>query len=594
MARAQLLKEQQEAERKKKLEEKHAREAQRLEAMAQRRKEMSQKKESGKTDGVSKLPSTSTGVKIPKSVKSNEVAPTTSSSIRSPKVSTKQSLRTTSSPSRIRSPQAKPSTSTTRATGTATSRLPATKKTATTAATKTSATVRPSSKPATGTSTTRTTTSRLSSGTTTTAKAGAAKPSTRKSTSSTTGLKKPSSTKSTTSADVKPSRIRAPTTTNRTTRDIKSKSPAKGVPKTVGSPNKKPKTVKEVPKKEEVTKPTQEEVTVQVSAGDPSVEIEISEQTNTSSGVDTEGSNEGLSKPIAATSFTPSTASRVGQIIATKTSLSKDLQTRLPSAGSTGETISPGDSQVSDDHADIEPSEVEVPVDREGETQEPASEPIAIPAVADDEDKPEPTDIPAVADEEDKPEPTDIPAVADEEDKPEPTDIPAVADDDVDKPEPTDIPAVADDEDKPEPTDIPAVADEEDKPEPTDIPAVADDEDKPEEVTTLVSVEEGETGSPEIEEQAEITHTVEEPTEGVYFYYTCVCFSRGTHINVLSHTHKGLESRLARVQSPGPELTLPDEFGLDWKLEKVEQEMKDEETRADRKMVSCVLIKIVI
>ena len=43
------------------------------------------------------------------------------------------------------------------------------------------------------------------------------------------------------------------------------------------------------------------------------------------------------------------------------------------------------------------------------------------------------------------------------------------------------------------------------------------------------------------------------------------------------------------LQSPGPELTLPDEFGVDWKREKVEQEMNDEEIREDRKKVNWFL-----
>ena len=45
------------------------------------------------------------------------------------------------------------------------------------------------------------------------------------------------------------------------------------------------------------------------------------------------------------------------------------------------------------------------------------------------------------------------------------------------------------------------------------------------------------------------------------------------------------EPRLVRVQSPGPEATLPDDFGVEWKKERDEQVNKDEETRAERKKV---------
>ena len=45
-----------------------------------------------------------------------------------------------------------------------------------------------------------------------------------------------------------------------------------------------------------------------------------------------------------------------------------------------------------------------------------------------------------------------------------------------------------------------------------------------------------------------------------------------------------------RVQSPGPEITLPDEFGVEWKKEKDLQASKDEETRAERRKV-CQLLR---
>ena len=74
-------------------------------------------------------------------------------------------------------------------------------------------------------------------------------------------------------------------------------------------------------------------------------------------GVSTELDNPPLSEPIPATAFTPDTASRVGQIIATQTSLSKDLQTRLPHATAleTGEPAPEDEPAVSEEPLPVEP-----------------------------------------------------------------------------------------------------------------------------------------------------------------------------------------------------------------------------------------------
>ncbi len=54
------------------------------------------------------------------------------------------------------------------------------------------------------------------------------------------------------------------------------------------------------------------------------------------------------------------------------------------------------------------------------------------------------------------------------------------------------------------------------------------------------------------------------------------------------YTQTDNEPRLVRVSSPGPELTLPDEFGAEWKNEKDLQATKEEETRTERRKV-CLL-----
>lgn len=357
MARAQRLKEQQEAERKKNLEEKHAREAQKREAMAQKRKEISEKKRSDALKpGVSRLHAKDSSTEK----LSNDKEPSSASSrLTQPKSDpakikslTRSGVVTKSTTSHLEAVKKPPSSTravkplnksspasashTTGPTGIARPKSTGTTaKTTSTRPTSTGVSTRPKSTGLTA----RTTPTRPTT-TGATAKPVSTKP------KSTGGTAKASSIRPGTTGFVKPKRSSALSSPKKPAADGKLKLPATSTvskgkiksPTKAGSglPSQKPRVVMEEPKMEDKEAEVVEEGAHE-AVDELSVQIEVAEPviglSGTSEG-ESEVSFEGqLSKPISATSFTPSTASRVGQIISTQTSLSRDLQTRLPRAG---------------------------------------------------------------------------------------------------------------------------------------------------------------------------------------------------------------------------------------------------------------------
>ncbi len=341
MAKAKRLKEQQEAERKRKLEEKQAREAQRLEAMAQRRRELDAKK-------ASKL-----GTAKPKTMDANE----------KPEGGVTSKPKATAPVSRVRSGSTKTSTSIPKATTAREVKKPTSTRTVTAKATtkptvkstvtkppttKSTATSKPATKPA---SLPRPGSTRIAVGARTTAASKTtAKPNAVKS-----GLKKPSSTKT---ADVKTSRTKP---SSKTTKDSPTKTSAKSAKQDKKQNEEESHVDDQVVGDVENERVTSVDPDNAVIRSDAFVESSVDpDNAVIQSGDSVETSGSPLSKHVSQSvpAITPSTASRVGQIIASQTSLSKDLQTRLPHAAVVGNTEETGELQPMDETSE-EPTPVE-------------------------------------------------------------------------------------------------------------------------------------------------------------------------------------------------------------------------------------------
>ncbi len=332
MAKAQRLKEQQEAERKKKLEEKQAREAQKREAIAQRKREMDAKKASklattkpkatgtsDKPEGASKPKmtapvsrvrsgSTKTATSIPK-------APAITREVKKPTATSTRVVATkTAARAPIRSAITKAPVAKTNATSKASPKsVSSPSKTITTRPTST----RPT---ASAGASTRTTTNR----TATTAKTKVA---------TKTSLKKSSSAKA---ADVKVTRIKPPTKTTK---------------ENAGKQDKKLDQVKEDEScvNNQAPSGVDNEVVTSVVPNSTEIEIDIGESVVASG-------ESSVPDPLSnsETTFTPDTANRVSQIIANQTNLSQDLRSRLPNAIETAESEEP-------QHSDEVPASSEAP-----------------------------------------------------------------------------------------------------------------------------------------------------------------------------------------------------------------------------------------
>ena len=347
MAKAKRLKEQQEAERKRKLEEKQAREAQRLEAMAQRRRELDAKK--ALKLGTAKPKTMDANEKPESGVTSKPKATAPVSRVRSGSTKTATSIPKATTAREVKKP-----TSTRTVTAKATTK-PTVKSTVTKPpTTKLTATSKPATKPVSlpsKTVATRPVSTRIAVGARTTAASKTtAKPNAVKS-----GLKKPSSTKT---GDVKTTRTKP---SSKTTKDSPTKTSAKSAKQDKKQNEEESHVDDQVVGDVENERVTSVDPDNAVIRSDAFVESSVDpDNAVIQSGDSVETSGSPLSKHVSQSvpAITPSTASRVGQIIASQTSLSKDLQTRLPHAAVVGNTEETGEPQPMDETSE-EPTPVE-------------------------------------------------------------------------------------------------------------------------------------------------------------------------------------------------------------------------------------------